>query len=88
MGIHIVAYDLNVVGQNYECITGKLKALPNCHAQGSVWFVQYEGTEAQLRDQLLPCLDSNDRLFVNEVSKSWAGKNMPTCGKWLNDRGY
>lgn len=88
MACFIVAYDLNAVGQNYDCITAKIKEFPNCHAQKSVWFVQYDGSEPQLRDYLQPCLDSNDRLFVSEVSRSWAGLHMPTCGKWLNDRGY
>jgi hypothetical protein len=88
MACFVVAYDLNPIGQNYECITGRIKALTHCHAQGSVWFVEYSGTESELREYLRPCLDQNDRLFVSEVSKSWAGLHMPTCGQWLNERGY
>jgi hypothetical protein len=87
MAVFIVTYDLNQVGQNYDCITDKISKFPHCHAQGSVWFVEYSGTAAQLRDHLVPCLDQNDRLFVDAVSSGWAGYNMPTCGKWLNDRG-
>lgn len=88
MACFVVAYDLNKVGQNYECLTEKLKALPYCHAQGSVWFVEYSGNEVSLRNHLQPCLDENDRLFVSAISKTWAGVHMPTCAKWLNDRGY
>ena len=88
MACFIVAYDLNKQGQNYSCLTGKLGAMPSCHAQGSVWLVEYAGTETQLRDILMSCLDGNDRLLISEASKSWAGQNMPTCGKWLNDRDY
>lgn len=88
MACFVIAYDLNKVGQNYQCITERIKKFANCHAQGSVWFVQYDGQEEQLRDHLKSCLDENDRLFVSEVSKSWAGYHMPTCGKWLNERGY
>ena len=87
MAVFIVAYDLNKVGQNYACITGKLKALPHCHVQGSVWFVDYSGTAVQVRDHLRQCLDENDRLFVESVSAQWAGFNMPACGKWLNEQG-
>ena len=87
MACFLVAYDLKEVGQNYPSITSKLGSLTNCHAQGSVWFVEWSGTATALRDFLAPCLDANDRLFVDEVSLSWAGWNMPTCGKWLNDRG-
>jgi hypothetical protein len=87
MAIYIVAYDLKQVGQNYTCITEKLGKLPNCHAQGSVWFVDYAGTAIQLREHLRSCLDNNDVIFVDAVSGQWAGYNMPGCGKWLNDRG-
>ena len=88
MACFVVAYDLKVIGQNYTCITEKLRELPHCHAQGSVWFVEYSGVESGLRDYLRPCLDNNDTLFVSEVSRTWAGQTMPVCGKWLNDRGY
>jgi len=88
MACYVVAYDLNTLGQNYDCITGKLESLPNCHTQKSVWLVEHAGPETALRDYLLPCLDANDRLFVSEVSRSWAGRGMPVCAKWLNDRGY
>lgn len=87
MAIFIVAYDLDTPGQNYDCIIKKIEALPCCHAQRSVWFVQYEGTTSALRDHLMSCLDKNDKLFVDYVSGSWAGYHMPVCGKWLNDRG-
>lgn len=87
MACFIVTYDLNQTGQNYACLTAKLRALPHCHAQGSVWFVQWTGTPSTLRDHLKSCLDQNDKLFVDLVSNSWAGYNMPVCGKWLNDRG-
>jgi hypothetical protein len=83
-----VCYDLKKIGQNYTCITEKLKKLPHCHAQGSVWLVDYSGTASDLRNHLGTCLDANDTLFVDYVSKSWAGQGMPVCGKWLNDRGY
>ncbi|MBA4801509.1 MAG: CRISPR-associated protein Cas2 [Euryhalocaulis sp.] len=82
MADYIVAYDLNKVGQNYKCITGKLENLPHCHAQGSVWFVNYSGSAADLRDDLKDCLDNNDSLFVGKVG-SWASWKMK-CANWLN----
>lgn len=88
MACFVVAYDLNTIGQNYDCIIDKLKQLGHCRTQQSVWFVEYEGSEENLAIYLAACLDTNDRLFVSEVSGSWAGKGMQVCGKWLNDRGY
>ncbi|WP_147273285.1 hypothetical protein [Paracoccus lutimaris] len=87
MPIYLVAYDLNNPGQNYERITQTLKGFAHCHAQGSVWFVEAKGPTTALRDALAAVLDANDKLFVDEVSGAWAGKSMPVCGKWLNDRG-
>ena len=88
MPCYVVCYDLNTVGQNYECITRRIKELTHFHAQQSVWFVQHSGPETALVEYLKGCLDSNDRLFVSEVSKSWAGINMPKGETWLNSRGY
>lgn len=88
MAVHLVAYDLKKIGQNYTDLTAALKALPNYHGQGSVWYVQYAGTEAALRNSLQAHLDDNDVLMVSEVSKTWAGVHMPEAGKWLNARGY
>lgn len=87
MAVFIVAYDLDKPGQNYTCITSKLESMNYCHAQGSVWFVEYNGSASALRDHLSSCLDQGDHLFVDVVSGTWAGWGMPTCGKWLNDRG-
>ena len=87
MPAFIVAYDLDQPGQNYTCIIERLNTLPHCHAQESVWFVLFEGTAPDLRAYLAACLDSNDKLFVDQVSNGWAGWGMPVCGNWLNNLG-
>jgi len=75
MSIYIVSYDLNKVGQNYSCITEKLKAYPkHWHAQQSVWFIVSSGNASRIRDELQTCLDSNDSLFVGQLSSAaWTG---------------
>jgi len=83
MADFVVAYDLKQKGQNYECITGKLKKLSSFHAQGSVWFVKYDGTAAELRDHLKDCCDSNDVLFVGHLA-TWSGYHMPKGAEFLN----
>lgn len=88
MPVFIVAYDLNRPGQAHDRIASHLQTYQHCHAQGSVWFVQGPGTTSDLRAALLPFLDTNDKLFVDEVSHSWVGWQMPVCGKWLNNHGY
>lgn len=88
MPCYVVAYDLRTPGRDYTSLTKQLQSVPNCHAQGSVWFIEHPGPEATIRDVLRGHMDANDILFVSEVSKSWAGQWMPTCGAWLNQRGY
>lgn len=83
MANFVVAYDLNKQGQNYDCITEKLKSLHSFHAQGSVWFVKYDGTAGQLRDHLSPCCDKNDVLFVGKL-ETWSGYHMPKGADFLN----
>ena len=88
MAVYIVTYDLKKIGQNYECITGKLKALKAHHAQGSVWFVNYSGKAWELRNDLDPCMDTNDVLFVGIVIKDhWASYNHTALAKWLASNG-
>lgn len=87
MPISIVAYDLKKPGKDYASLLNHLRSFPNCHAQGSVWFIQHNGTTVTLRDSVRAHIDPNDALFVDNVSNVWTGAGMPNCGKWLNDRG-
>ena len=84
MSALIVAYDLKKQGQNYTCITTKLKAYAShWHMQGSVWVIQTSETPAQVRDKLKPCLDANDNLFVAKLGESaWEGFDA-AASKWL-----
>ncbi|CAE6836386.1 hypothetical protein [Xanthomonas arboricola] len=79
----IVSYDLYAQGQNYPCITEKLKAMGAWHMQQSVWIVSTNQSSAQLRDHLKPCLDANDKLFVGKLSEAaWQGYSNEV-GVWL-----
>lgn len=83
MTLFLVSYDLSEPGQKYDCIKEKLKPFATYHAQQSVWIVDFKGTAEGLVDLLLPCLDSNDRLFVGELADDWCGYNMPKGAEWL-----
>ena len=89
MPVCIVCYDLGgpEAPASYQRLKKLIEALPNCHAQQSVWFVEHQGPAEALRDHLAQVLDSNDRIFVDQVSGAWAGRGMPICGRWLNERG-
>lgn len=85
MAAYIVTYDLKKSGQNYTCITGKLEKYPAYwHMQGSVWIIESTKTAAQIRDDLVACLDQNDNLFVGKLSGEAAWQGFTTKGtNWL-----
>lgn len=85
MSTYIVSYDLHKQGQNYDCIIQKLKAYgTHWHVQGSVWIICTDQTAAQVRDNLSPCLDTNDKLLVAKLSgeAAWYGYNQNVTD-WL-----
>lgn len=85
MSNYIVTYDLMKSGQNYTCLTTKLKAYGTwCHLQGSVWVISTSQTATQVRDNLASCLDSNDKLFVGQLSggAAWIG-HTAEISNWL-----
>lgn len=85
MTAYIITYDLKQEGQNYDCITKKLKSYgTHWHTQRSVWVIITDQSAIQIRDSLLQCLDSNDKLFVAELSgqAAWYGYSEKT-GNWI-----
>lgn len=87
MAVFVVAYDLKSPGKNYHELIAQLSSVPNCHAQGSVWFIEHAGPSSGIRDILAKHIDANDVLFVDQDSTTWAGTHMSICGQWLNARG-
>ena len=88
MATFIVTYDLMTQGQNYTCLTKKLEAYPtHWHAQGSVWLIETNQTAVQIRNNLQPCLDSNDKLIVAKLQgeAAWFGLSDHNSN-WLKGR--
>jgi hypothetical protein len=88
MGAFVVTYDLMKQGQNYNCLIAKLNAYPiHWHAQGSVWIIETAKSAAQIRDELMSCLDANDKLIVArlEGEAAWIGYNSG-ISEWLKGR--
>lgn len=88
MTTYIVSYDLLNQGQNYQCITQKLKGYEtHWHIQGSVWIVETSDSAVQIRDYLMPCLDQNDKLLVARLEGEAAWSGYADAGsKWLKAR--
>lgn len=89
MATYIVTYDLHKQGQNYACLIKKLEGYgTHFHMQQSVWIIETGQSAVQIRDHLNSCLDSNDKLFVGQLSgAAWAGFTDEQS-RWLKNRSY
>lgn len=88
MTTYIVCYDLMKQGQNYDCIIKKLEDYGiHWHMQQSVWIIQTDQSAVQVRDSLVQCLDSNDKIFVGRLAgeAAWQGYS-DQIGQWLRAR--
>lgn len=83
MAVFIVTYDLKKPGKDYDNLIRAIKDFGSyCHCQGSVWFIDYNWTAGQVRDDLKQHMDSNDELFVGRLTGQWASWNS-RCSDWL-----
>lgn len=78
MRTYYVSYDLDKPGQDYTDLTGAIRTIGGVRILLSDWLVKGSFSAVQLRDYLTQFLDSNDRLFVAELTGGAAWRNpMP-----------
>jgi hypothetical protein len=67
--VHAISYDLHQPGRNYEALARAIMGISGsyCRPLQSLWFVETQMTSTQVRDYLLPHLDSNDSLVVTRI---------------------
>ncbi len=89
MNIHLVSYDLRAPGRNYQNLHDYLDSFPSwAKPLESVWLIETTLTAAQLRDGAVKHIDTNDQIFVVEVTKQPAAwKNLATnVINWINSK--
>ena len=87
MKYYLVTYDLNTSGQNYQDLLKKIK-------DSGVWARLSESSYAvgtlktpqQLFDDLKTCLDSNDQLYIVNITKPYTGVGPEEVNKWLESK--
>jgi len=88
MTTYMIGYDLNKAGKNYDGLITKIKELANgyWHHLDSTWLINSTLTAVQIRDALMPFLDSDDELLVCVASlpAAWAGFNT-SGSEWLRN---
>lgn len=56
---------------------------------GNVWLVESKLSASRIRSLLKPHLATNERLFVGQFTKNWAGYNMgETFPEWIGRRDF
>ena len=73
----IITYDLCAPGRDYSDLYDYIKSFSAwAHITESVWFVSSDKTCASIRDELKQVVDSNDRIFVAELTGVAAWRNV------------
>lgn len=86
MSSMIIEYDLQQPGKDYDALYSAIKGYDLwAHVTESTWFIKTDKTCAQVRDKLLELMDSNDRLFVGELSGTAAWYNTICNSQFLKD---
>lgn len=68
MHLFSVSYDLLKPGKDYAALYTRLRALGARRVLYSQWMLMSNASAAQLRDDIMAFIDSNDRLLVIDVT--------------------
>jgi len=72
--IYLISYDLHRPVQEYEALISDIKKLGPCiKPLKSQWFAQTNLTAFQIYESLKKHLDSDDRIFINELTSNRYG---------------
>ncbi len=86
MSSKIIEYDLRQPGRNYDALYNAIKNYGTwARITESTWFIKTTETCVQVRDKLSKQMDSNDRIFVGELSGAAAWKNTICEGEYLKN---
>lgn len=86
MSSKIITYDLCAPGRNYDKLIEHLKTYPSwARVTESTWFVSSSDSCVTLRDKLKLYIDSNDRLFVAELTGVVAWLNVRCNSDYLKN---
>ena len=84
MPSYIITYDLLSPGQKYDELHEQIKSYGTwARVTESNWIVVTDKSAVQIRDHLLSCIDSGDRLFVVKSGTEAAWHNTRCKNEWL-----
>lgn len=81
---YIISYDLLAPNRNYNDLYEAIKKYPFWgRLTESTWAVTTNKTSVEIRDELLPHIDKNDRLIVIQSGKYAAWTNVMAYDIWV-----
>ncbi len=85
MAKYLISYDLNSPGKNYNDLITRIKSYSWAKICKSAWAISSTSSAAQIRDDLINYIDTNDILFVCPCD-GWASYGLPKeVVEWLNN---
>ena len=87
MKTYLIGYDLMKQGQDYNALIEEIKKIDDWwHCLDSTWIIKTNLTAEQIRDRLIPKIDSNDKLLVVRLRQeaAWIGFQKE-CSDWLKN---
>lgn len=73
----IITYDLCNSGKNYDDLYDYLKSFPSwAHITESTWFISTSKSCVTIREEIDNIIDSDDRIFVAELTGVAAWRNV------------
>ena len=82
----LITYDLCSPGRNYDKLYEKIKSYSKwAHICESTWFISTTNSCVDVRNNLVEVLDSNDRLFVAELTGVAAWRNVICKSEYLKE---
>ena len=86
MSSKIIEYDLRQPDRDYDALYKAIKDYGTwAHVTESTWLIKTDETCVQVGDKLLELMDSNDRLFVGELTGNAAWYNTICESQFLKD---
>jgi hypothetical protein len=85
MAVYIVTYDLNAPGKDYAPLLSAIRKYTHSKCLKSAFFIETTQTAAEVRDNLIKLVDSNDQLYVIRMQKAWAATKKDASTDWLLD---
>ncbi len=74
--VYHIGYDLNRPGQAYGTLIAALRRAGAKQVLLSGWLLRTTASASDVRDWVRKMVDTNDRVFVTEVTTNWAGANI------------